>query len=351
VVCNNGFDVSTSGDIHTYNTQMALWTGNFTEDAYGSNLDYRINENGEFIATYKVPIGSSSTERGPEGNATLRGVVDVLEGDVIRIEGYWKHHTKNTPFYHLNEGGRFEMLSKKGMDRKCLGRMEGHWSILDDETKHPWVWNLGSTEKIGRFTQRLVKSVHMDRFGMACGWLFFVQTLIQLISFIEEWTCNTDMNLAFNIDYSILYFVFLLVYWEMDANRPRWAYILGILFYFVGYMLFASLYGKVGDAKVLYRGGSWFFLIGSLLLMYATALTRIHEYNPFSKSSALFWGATCFFFGSLCFAMDADSSGFGARENGIVGYVLFTFGRIFFIRGSQTPRCDVLFMKKQAAVR
>ena len=92
--------------------------------------------------------------------------------------------------------------------------------------------------------------------------------------------------------------------------------------------------------------GSW-LLIGSFL-MYSTALKRIHEYNPFLKSSALFWGSSCFLGGSMCFAMDADSSGLGARENGIVGYILFTLGRIFFIRGSQTQRCGVLFINNTA---
>ena len=242
------------------------------------------------------------------------------------------------------------MLSEKGSSRKCLGCMKGYWWILENE-KHPWKWNLkkrsSSTEEVGRFTHRFVISIYMDRFGMICAWLFFIQSLLQLISFTEEWSCNKDMNLVFNTDYSALYFIFLLAYFELGTNRPHWTYILGVVLYFVGYVSFMFLYADVGDAKALYRGGSWLFLIGSLFLMYATALNRIQEYNPFSKSSALFWGSSCFFLGSLFFVIDADSYGFGERENVIVGFVLFTIGRIFFVRGSQTPRCDFLFLREK----
>ena len=321
---------------------MALWTGSFTEDAYGSNLEYTINEDSDFRGTYVPPIESSSN-RQEIGKATLVGSVSILESGAIRITGKWKHQSEDTPFYHLKEGGYFDMYSNKGTSRACLGKCTGHWWIEDEKRKNPWVWNVRSTKESERFTQRLVRSVHMDRFGMLCAWFFLLQTLIQLISFIEEWTCNTNMNLAFNVDYSILYLIFLLSYSELGATRPHWAYIGGVLLYFIGYVLFASLYGKVGDALKFYRAGSWLFLIGSLFLMYSTALKRIHEYNPFLKSSALFWGSSCFLGGSMFFAMDADSSGLGTRENGIVGYVLFTLGRIFFIRGSQTQRCGVLF--------
>lgn len=351
---------------------MALWTGSFTEDAYRSRLDYSIDRNDLFHGRYAPPTrartGSSFADlnldcadgtdvglsltleetHGPGGLSALEGTVEMLEDDVIRITGSWKHMTRNTPFHHLSEGGRFEMCSKKGSTRECIGPMQGNWWVLGDEKKHSWVWNTESFKKIeeGCTPRQLVQSVYMDRFGMACGWLFFVKTSIQLVSFGEEWIWVTDMNLAFNIDYSVLYFMFLLTYVALDAaTRPHWTYIMGVLLYCLGYVLFAGLCGEVGNAKFLYHGGSWLFLVGSLFLMYATALKKMKEYNPLKQSSALFWGSTCFLIGSACFAMDAASSGLGTKGNGLTGFALFALGRIFFIRGSQTPRCSVLFMK------
>eukprot|EP00939_MAST-03C_sp_MAST-3C-sp1_P000415 g415.t1 len=350
---------------------MALWTGSFTEDAYSSRLDFSISENNEFLATYMPPtikvssspvvpeggdveneggpaIESSNDDKsqGPGGKAALKGTVEELDGGMIRITGEWKHQTKDTPFHHLPAGGHFEMVSKQGASPKFLGPMQGFWWIKGkDDEKHSWLWSLRTEKVQERCTERLAKSVHMDRFGMACGWLFLIQTVLQLASFIETWSVNADMNTAFNIDYSILYFAFLLAYVELGKVRPHWTYIMGVFLYFLGYVLFAALYAEAGDAESLYHGGSWLFLVGSLFLMYATKLDHIHEYNPLAKSSALFWGSTCFALGSVFFAMDAASSGINARANGIAGYGFFVLGRIYFVRGSQTKRCSVLFTK------
>ena len=356
---------------------MALWSGSFTEDVYSSRLDYSIDENDRFYGTYSPPDMKTWTSRedgefqdetidelqssialsridenhGPGSKAILDGTVDVSKDGVICVTGSWTHVAENTPFNHLSDGGRFEMVSKKGMSRSSMGPMRGSWWIpCDDQEnnivqKYPWVWDDGRNDNVQGCTYRLVQSVAYDRFGMLCGWLFFVQTTIQLVSFADEWSSNADINLAFNVDYSILYILFLLAYTRLRRAGPSWSYIGGVTLYFLGYIFFALLYTTEGDdAAAFYKGGSWLFLAGSILLMYATApRSTIQEYNPFAKSTALFYGSTCFLLGSLCFTMDSETSGFGARVNGLAGYGLFTLGRIFFLRGSQTKRCGVFF--------
>ena len=329
----------------------AFYRGAFTEDVYSSRLSFQVNGSA-FSGTYAPPLkedAESGETRGP-GKATLQGQVTTGEDGSVVIVGQWRH-IGDTPYGHVEDGGAFEMKSgpcaEPRQDLSALGSMEGVWWMGDGEKeKNPWRWNARDIADVQRWSKRFVTSVNMERFGMACAWLFFIQTAMQLLAILpdEKWSINDPMNTAFNVDYSILYAAFLLAYVELGSKlRPHWTYTSGVFLYFLGYVLFACLYAGAGGGAGLYHGGSWLFLVGSVLLMYAT---RCDNYNPLRKGSALFWGSTCFFLGSVMFAIDAASLG-NPRANSIIGLVLFVLGRLFFVRGSQTARCGVFFQSQE----
>lgn len=183
----------------------------------------------------------------------------------------------------------------------------------------------------------LVTSSNMETFGMVSSWLFFIQTLLQLFAILpkEKWVFHDLMNTAFYVVYCILHAVFLFAYLELGSKlRPHWTYISGTFIYFLGYIIFTALYAGVEGADELYYGGTWLFVFGSVLFMYATRCDN-YKLNPMCKQNACFWGSACFFLGSIMFAIDASSLG-NSRTNVMVGLVLFVLGRIFFVRGSQS---------------
>lgn len=202
-----------------------------------------------------------------------------------------------------------------------------------------------------------VGSVYMERYGMLCAWLFFVQTFGQLLSAQLEWSQHTPFNVACNVVYSVTYLSFLVAYGVM-MTPPDTRYVLGVTLYFLGYAVFLGLYlrahfGLLGWGGELYHLGSWLFLGGSALLLLATvppepAKGAGPRFSPHLLGASLWWGSFMFFVGSACFCADAAGFGLVGGGNVLAGLATFTIGRVFFVRGSQTRRCDFLFRSQTA---
>lgn len=150
------------------------------------------------------------------------------------------------------------------------------------------------------------------------------------------------LNLIFNIVYSCFYLFFLVTYACVE-KPPNPAYIVGVAFYFLGYVAFAVIYAwaffdnaEVAHwySPIVYHQGAWAFLLGSALLTFATR-----------RVESLFCGSLSFLLGSMVFAIDAV-----IHSPGLVsaGYTMFAFGRVFFVKGSETPRCDMRFRERAA---
>jgi hypothetical protein len=196
---------------------------------------------------------------------------------------------------------------------------------------------------LGRF-EKFLASVYMDRLTMFASWLFFIFTATQLL--LELWgpiTMRMFLNFVFNIVYSCFYFFFLVAY-ACAEKPPSPAYIIGVAFYFLGYMAFAVIYAwaffdnaEVAQwySPIMYHEGAWAFLLGSVLLTFATR-----------RVESLFCGSLSFLFGSLVFSIDAMIH---YPKLISAGYTMFAFGRVFFVKGSETPRCDMRFRESAAA--
>jgi uncharacterized membrane protein YdcZ (DUF606 family) len=107
-------------------------------------------------------------------------------------------------------------------------------------------------------------------------------------------------------------------------------------------MVFKDRKQYVGDICI---AGSVSFLVGSMSLVYGTFHKRC--YTIWRKSSALFWGSASFLVGSILFLVDSIflvNSGDDARFALLVaGLTVFLIGGAFFLCGSTTDSCDVIF--------
>ena len=201
-----------------------------------------------------------------------------------------------------------------------------------------------------------VNSVWMDRYGVATGWIFFVTTAAQLISAACFFAINSELNMWGNLMYSVLYLSFLIAYALLKV-KPSASYVGGVFLYTLGYIVFLVIYifaakPYVKDAvfsveaqpqfdSLSYHLGSWFFLLGSVLLLVATKPAAGESYSPVSKGASLFYGSLCFLLGSIIFAVDASgvlSSWEGSAYLVAGGLGMFLPGRFFFLWGSTTMR-------------
>jgi hypothetical protein len=76
-------------------------------------------------------------------------------------------------------------------------------------------------------------------------------------------------------------------------------------------------------------------------------------YKIWRRSSALFWGSMSFLVGSVFFSVDSIflvNSGDDTRFALLVaGLTVFSIGRAFFLCGSTTDFCDVVFRDRMTA--
>jgi hypothetical protein len=198
--------------------------------------------------------------------------------------------------------------------------------------------------------QKFITSIWMDRYGMFAAWLFFWQTLLSAVSSCFAlagfaWEVDALMNFVFCINYVWVFASFLYIFYCMD-EPPVTSFIVGIFFYFLGFGTFIGVYWQWAAAAaavgVLFKLGSFFFLAGSTLLMHGT-WPGCKRRTLTSSAGASFWGSTCFTIGSVLFV--AASWGVGPAAFVQAGLLIFTLGRVCFILGSQTDRCDMLFRR------
>jgi len=343
--------------------------GVYAEHFYGSSVTITA-VGGKLVGTYAPPAVLPAGEDPrtfvglgqDRGEAVLAGTATPLAAaGAFALAGEWKH--VRGPF--AGQSGRFELVGGK-----AAASFAGWWSLdSEPQEQHEWRWTAAAAPATSAAPAALAAaaahSVHMERFGMVCAWLFLLQTGAQLGTAAallaggdadaDARRLSTDLNLCFNIDYALLYASFLAAYAVMHT-RPPVCYVCGVALYCAGYACFAALYAQPAAASAaaaaLYHAGSWLFLAGSLLLMHATApppatyAAAAHAPRPRPRRAALWWGAACFAAGSCVFVLDA--AGFGdARRNAVAGLALFVLGRAFFVHGSQTPRCGLWLQPQQ----
>ena len=334
------------------------WRGLLVESFYGSQVEL-VAVDGVLSGCYEPPAtlpdgANAATFVGlghNRGLAKLCGSASAPREDgTMTFVGRWEH--VQGPF--KGQGGSFELEGGSVGASDGAGAVFDGWWELEDE-RYGWKWQLlhsgewgGAPRPMRERLAMLAHSVHMDRFGMLCAWLFAVLTSLQLLASVATWAegTNSALNFACNVVYSALYAAFLCAYAAMHT-RPAQVYVLGVALYTAGYVCFAVLY--IGAAAALYHAGAWLFLVGSLLLMHTTVPPplprgssvswRQARFSPARHGAVLWWGAASFATGSVVFALDAADSGDSMRVN--IGLALFTIGRLFFILGSVTARCDI----------
>lgn len=179
---------------------------------------------------------------------------------------------------------------------------------------------------------------------MYSAWVFFLMTLLSCLSHAFAWSFGAWMNVVFNFNYVGIFLSFLYLFIWMPQT-PVSTYILGIFWYFAGFGVFLGVYwpGTAASTVVnLYKLGSFFFLFGSMSLMHA-CWPGGHIKTLASAQGSPFWGATLFTIGSVLFVLNSLSV--GPADFVQIGLIIFTAGRVCFIRGSQTARCDWLFRR------
>jgi len=265
------------------------------------------------------------------GLAILQGDVVYKVGHATLIRGEWKH------VLGPREAGEFELLVNANISSAV-----GFWTDADSDVKHEWKLNardLGLTG--GSYDVDLI----MERWGIASAWLFLIQTCISTLVYAFEAELATRVNLPMHYIYTFAYMTFL-AYYEYTDSQPSAMYMFGVVLYTVGYGFFADLYQLSlvgGNASPSYVAGSVMFLLGSMLLIYA-----LWEF----KFSQLLSGSVLFLIGSFAFTIDAMAwYPESTKQLCYLGYTVFILGRICFLFGSQTKRCDVFFRnnaKKEA---
>merc|ERR1719336_699373 len=79
-----------------------------------------------------------------------------------------------------------------------------------------------------------------------------------------------------------------------------------------------------------------------------------HRFSLIDKVADLFHGSMCFFLGSLFFIWDSVSTALGFGSSWLcvlIGYALFPPGRLFFLWGSTTEWCGLLFQPSAHRMR
>eukprot|EP00928_Gymnodinium_smaydae_P058728 TRINITY_DN4192_c0_g1_i1.p1 TRINITY_DN4192_c0_g1~~TRINITY_DN4192_c0_g1_i1.p1 ORF type:complete len:452 (+),score=33.07 TRINITY_DN4192_c0_g1_i1:73-1428(+) len=324
----------------------------FIESEYISSL--RITCNGDRIkGTYHPPESEKNPVTGMLRNdvgkyallgmAYLEGHVKVI-GGVISIQGTWRHIDSAATD---GEAGLFRMQSASLKEPLFFS---GWWQD-DASNQHDWHWKRNEHRDLAT---RFFESVWVDRYAMFCAWLFFIMTSIQLASasYLSEFSVNVHINVACNCVYAVCYTSFLVAF--ASSNVPKsLCYTLGVAAYAVGYFVFAAIYSDARGKEEMYSVGSCLFLSGSLLLMISSVpdgRSRWHAYSPLRVQSAIWWGSTLFCLGSVVFLLDSFRYG-NSWINSVVGLSLFTMGRCFFIRGSQTSRCTWLFFSVETILK
>jgi len=309
-----------------------------SESVYRSPFSLSYSKDGKVRGIYyprlenqvedKLGLIESSTQNFLSGSglAILTGDVIYKVGHASLIRGEWKH------VLGPRDAGSFELLVNGNISSAV-----GYWTDADSDVKHEWTLN---AKDLGLTTSNVDIHLLMERWGITSAWLFLIQTIISTFVFATESEVATRVNLPIHYIYTFSYMTFL-AYYEYTDSQPSAMYMFGVLLYTVGYGFFADLYhvALVGkDSGPSYVAGSIMFLMGSVLLIYALWECRL---------SNLLSGSILFLIGSFAFTLDAMAYyPEASRQLCYLGYFVFIIGRICFLFGSQTKRCDIFFRNR-----
>lgn len=313
----------------------------------------------------------------------LAGV--VVSGSAFKVPGPRCSHVS---------GRVLEALGRSGGEAKF--QQGDHIDLYRGAT----VYGADSEHETVRASKALifVHSVWMDRLGMLGAWIFALQTSCQLWAHVTRSSLGSQLNLAFNAVYTLFYGSFMVAYSTQEPrHRPRASYQIGVGLYTLGYGIFTVYFAPVLKAwnSKLFHLGSWLFLTGSAVLIYATefAARVLKEPKEAAPAHSVLWvlcmdkrrtldeverltrqerddekkllggnpipnkmrsmmlaglehsGLPAFLVGSAFFAFAAAASNapLASRAAVTAGLALFLLGRVLFVRGSQTELCDLFF--------
>ena len=181
------------------------------------------------------------------------------------------------------------------------------------------------------------------------SWLFVAMTALQLSSalLLESgvWRhpfVNVATNLACNALFVACYVGNLAAYCT-SHRPPSRAYCAGTALYTCGYFSFAAHFGlrllrAPGVVHFCNAAGSSLFLVGSVLLVSATALHPASSYERLGerggggqRSAPLFAGSSCFLLGSIALTSDALLVVKPFGHLAVWGLAAFLPGRVLFL--------------------
>jgi len=296
---------------------------------------------------------------------------DGPELGISMLEG-WISQAYDDKFEYVVKGTWTQTSENKGIFEMKLdvqGHATGWWAYESDDPAQnagnlpdytnnhvPWSWTSNPKEKAPSLIAQLVHSVYMTRYSVGTAWLFVVITAVQLFMSIEKCAKISCIGAGglFNAIYALIYATFLYAYRRMRL-RPSRAYTWGVILYTVGYMSFCLLsfvdleFETTEDVvkSILYINGSATFLLGSVLLAWAT-LPK--QWFSCGRTPSLFWGSITFLIGSLAFMVDSLSLKFDENQL-IFGMALFFAGRLFFVHGCTTEECGICFADNKTGRR
>lgn len=297
---------------------------------------------------YRQNMGTASKIETPDRKGTRLGGAGTLDSEATGATGKSRCFPRGT----------FEMTFSAS-DGTATG-----WWLPDshsDAHRRPWRWK-------ELWLDAAVHGVAMSQFGMVAAWIFVLQTGCSLGLAVADASdagagrAATGLNLGFNAMYTLLYAGFLLAYSRMRRqSKPAPTYHAGVALYTVGYAAFFALYAvsyaeltidTTTAAKGLYVAGSCLFLVGSVLLVSATAPVGRgcrRRWCGAAPADSLFWGSVLFLVGSGCFLLDSIWEGASARASCVVaGNTAFLSGRLFFVHGGCTNQCDALLRDRSS---
>ncbi|GAB5358188.1 hypothetical protein AAMO2058_000436800 [Amorphochlora amoebiformis] len=273
------------------------------------------------------------------GNRLLHGVVVVNEGRAT-ASGTWRHVFGHT--YGPMRQGTFEVRIEP--ERTVRG-----WYSTDGQPgRNPIIINPDEEKRQG-YCAIVANSGRLPAFGLTSAWVFAFLTCLQALATFLGVNYPAFYTQAFalfcNGIYGMVYCSFLAFYSAM-TKPPTLSYILGVYLYSQAHIAFATAETfYLISPDVQWPLSHWEFigtvslLSGSLFFVYSTFPPSGHPL--IGHSASLFWGSLCFFVGSLVFMLTIVYHRLSSWQMDLVGYIIFTLGRVLFIDGSSYGTLDV----------
>jgi len=301
----------------------------YSEDGYVRGMYYPKLEHEGGETSKLMPSTEERSFLTGGGLAIMTGKVIYRVANSTLIRGQWNH------VIGPRDKGDFELLVNENVSRAV-----GWWTDAGSDVRHEWKLN---AKDLGISNTTWNLDLVMERWGIISAWLFLLLTLTSFYMFIFDVVNSMHINFCMYAFYIAAYISFL-IYYEYTDAAPSAMYMFGIVLYTCGYAFFAETYNidvLPCSRSSSYLTGALNFLLGSALLVYA-----LWDWG----CSNLLSGSVLFLIGSLAFSL--DGSGYYPGMSQIlcyIGFTTFTLGRLCFLLGSQTPRCDIFFRDRAEA--